>query len=221
MNEKKLISEKIEKHRALYFQIGLCLSLGMSLLAFEWQSPKGDLVWEKSFEQNEFVELQMPIIRTKEPIKAPAVSNNIKAVENTFEPNPDPKPNPQPKKSDSIAITTIVLKPEVIDPEPFIKVPEIAASFPGGELALLNYLNQNIKYPSEAKRNNITGLVYVCFEVSSKGKIEKAEVVRGIGGGCDEVALTSVNNMPDWNPAMQGGKTVRTQMCLPVNFSLK
>lgn len=222
MNGKKQITQRLENKRSVYFQIGLTFSLGLSLLAFEWKSPVGEEVWKQAFEENEFFEIEMPVTRSAEPIKAPVVSNTIKPVEKVVTyVLPVIDPDSVVVMSDSQLVVLITPRPEVPPDEPFIPVPEIPAGFPGGEKALVTYLNQRIYYPSEAKRNRITGLVYVCFEVSSTGKIEKAEVMRGIGGGCDEVALAAVRKMPDWEPAMQGGRFVRTQLCLPVNFSLK
>ena len=55
----------------------------------------------------------------------------------------------------------------------------------------------------QAKKDGIEGMVYVRFVVEVDGSVTEAEVVRGIGGGCDEEALRVVNAMPKWKPGKQ------------------
>ena len=47
------------------------------------------------------------------------------------------------------------------------------------------------------------------------------KVLRGIGGGCDEVAQEVIAGMPKWNPGKQRGRPVRVQFTLPVAFTLQ
>lgn len=113
--------------------------------------------------------------------------------------------------------------PVVADPDEgkvFTVVEEMPA-FPGGEEKLLQFMGNNIKYPSIAKENGITGRVYVTFVVGKDGKVRDAKIARGIGGGCDEEALRVVRSMPDWKPGRQNGRDVQVQFTLPVNFNLK
>lgn len=96
------------------------------------------------------------------------------------------------------------------------KMPE----FPGGDEALYKYIANNIQYPEQAKKEKITGRVFVSFVVEKDGSISSAKVMRGIGGGCDEEVLRMVRNMPLWKPGTQRGKPVRVQYNLPVLFQL-
>src|SRR5690606_39841950 len=64
----------------------------------------------------------------------------------------------------------------------------------GGKEGWNKYLSENILYPSEAKTKGIEGTVYVEFIVKADGTIESVEVLRGIGGGCDEEALKAVRS---------------------------
>lgn len=81
-------------------------------------------------------------------------------------------------------------------------------------------LQQEIQYPERAIRANIEGRVYVRFIVNEKGEVENPEVVRGIGGGCDEEALRVVK-MAKFKPGLQRGIPVRVQYNLPVIFRIK
>lgn len=91
---------------------------------------------------------------------------------------------------------------------------------PGGKDGFIQYMIQNLKYPEAAKENGIEGMVMVTFVVKSDGSVENIEVIKGIGGGCDEEALRVVAESGKWTPGKLDGKTVNTQMTLPVQFRL-
>ena len=90
--------------------------------------------------------------------------------------------------------------------------------FPGGESALIEYINKNISYPQQARDKNIQGTVFVTFVIEANGSISNAKILKGIGGGCDEEAIRIVKNMPPWEPGKQRGKPVRVQYNLPIKF---
>lgn len=104
--------------------------------------------------------------------------------------------------------------------EATFEVVEVMPEYPGGMEALIEYLGSNIKYPEEAKNENIEGKVFVNFIVEKDGSIGETTVLRGIGGGCDEEAVRVVNNMPDWTPGTQRGEPVKVSYNLPINFAL-
>jgi TonB family protein len=98
--------------------------------------------------------------------------------------------------------------------------PEVSASFPGGEQALLQYMVNNTFYPKAAKEGNIQGTVYVSFVVGRDGRISDVKVKKGIGHGLDEEVLKMVKRMPNWKPAQNNGKNVASSVTLPVKFKL-
>lgn len=85
---------------------------------------------------------------------------------------------------------------------------------------LLRYLKDNIKYPESAKTKGIEGIVYISFVVDENGHVLESDIKRNIGGGCGEEALRVVSEMPSWEPGLEKGKPVKTQMSLPVRFFL-
>ena len=97
---------------------------------------------------------------------------------------------------------------------------ETNPEFPGGMWELYKYMAENIHYPEQAKQDGVQGRVFVRFVVEADGTVNEAEVLRGIGSGCDEEALRVVNAMPKWNPGTVDGKPVRTQFNLPITFKL-
>ena len=90
----------------------------------------------------------------------------------------------------------------------------------GGMAGWSSYLSANLGYPTTARRKGIEGTVIVAFIVNTDGTVSDFELLRGIGGGCDEEAIRIVKNSPKWTPGMQDGKAVRTLMRLPINFTL-
>jgi TonB family protein len=93
-------------------------------------------------------------------------------------------------------------------------------TYQGGEKAMLDYIAQNIIYPVVAKKNRVTGRVYVSFVVDKDGNVREAKILRGIGGGCDEEALRVVEAMPPWNAGFHKGRPVNVQYNLPIHFTL-
>ena len=106
------------------------------------------------------------------------------------------------------------------DPTVAYSVVEISPGFPGGDEARMNYLAHSLKYPQEARENNIQGTVYIELVVEIDGSLTHIKVLRGIGSGCDEECVRVVKLMPKWNPGKRRGKPVRTQFVLPIKFIL-
>jgi TonB family protein len=93
--------------------------------------------------------------------------------------------------------------------------------YPGGEPGLYEYIGTNIKYPYEARVNGIQGRVYVSFTVDTDGYAKDTQVIRGIGGGCDEEAVRLIENMARWTPGLvSNGNPVKVRYNLPIKFSL-
>jgi TonB family protein len=85
---------------------------------------------------------------------------------------------------------------------------------------LSEYLSNNLHYPEIARQNKVEGKVIIKFVVDEHGRVTDPEIVRGIGGSCDEEALRVVKNMPMWIPASDKGKPVKVYYHLPIMFSL-
>jgi len=111
---------------------------------------------------------------------------------------------PESAKADSISLLTLGL-----DQDPM---------FQGGEQNLQQYLEDNMVYPDSAKELGINCKVQVSFTVNADSTITDAEVIKPIGGGCDEEALRVVNKMPNWVPAQSKGKRVARQYNLELDF---
>jgi TonB family protein len=128
-------------------------------------------------------------------------------------------------------------------------VVEKMPQFPGGEEALLQYINRNVKYPIEAQKTGTQGKVIVRFIVSETGKVQNATVVKsiienvkkigevvvvGYGNQTDvktQAAETNmvllekeanrvISSLPDFIPGEQNSKKVAVFYTLPITFRL-
>ena len=100
-------------------------------------------------------------------------------------------------------------------------MPETMPQFPGGQLMLMKYLADNIKYSASAVKNKKEGRVIVTFIVQKNGSITHAKIVGSIDPELDAEALRVVKGMPKWTPGTQFGKPVSVKYTLPVKFSLQ
>ena len=94
-------------------------------------------------------------------------------------------------------------------------------SFPGGDVACMKWLSENVKYPAEAVEKGIKGKVIVQFVVTKDGKITDAEVARSVDPLLDAEALRAIRSMPDWEPAQRDGQNIAVKYSLPIAFSLQ
>lgn len=90
----------------------------------------------------------------------------------------------------------------------------------GGMESLFSEISSNLKMPVEARRNSVSGKVFVEMIVEPDGTTTNYKVIKGIGYGCDEEALRVLSQASTkWYPAKQDGKVVRQKFVLPVSFS--
>lgn len=93
--------------------------------------------------------------------------------------------------------------------------------FPGGQKALLKFLQNNVRYPTFASANKIQGRTIVSFVVEPDGSVDNVEVAKSSSSVLDEEAVRVVKKFPKWKPGMIDGKPVRVKYCVPVTFKLQ
>ena len=106
---------------------------------------------------------------------------------------------------------------EEIEEEPtyFVAVEEMP-----GPIGGIRAIQEKIVYPEIAKRAGVEGKVYVLAFVDEQGTVTKAQIIKGIGAGCDEAALNAVLKTK-FTPGKQRGKPVKVQVSIPIIFKLK
>lgn len=101
---------------------------------------------------------------------------------------------------------------------------ESMPSFPGGDAAMYKYVYTELKYPAEARKNEITGQVMIQFQVTESGTMDSIKLVRKLGYGCDEEALRIVEKMKEnylWTPGVHNGVAAVVTYTLPIRFKLQ
>jgi TonB family protein len=147
-------------------------------------------------------------------IKAERAEINVKMKRKVYDLPEDeallpPPPLPPPVKTDPAD------KGDV-----FIVVEEMPSFQGQGGEGFREYLSKNIIYPEEAKKNKITGKVYVEFTVDAKGEVTDVKVVRSVHPLLDKEAVRVVESSPLWQPGKQKGKPVAVQFTFPIDFKL-
>ncbi|MCB2203710.1 energy transducer TonB [bacterium] len=104
---------------------------------------------------------------------------------------------------------------QVEEEEVYFEVVEDPPTIIGG----LDAVRKHLVYPDLAIRAGVEGTVVVLAYVNKDGKVTGTEVMRGIGGGCDEAAMEAVKKVT-FNPGLQRGKPVNVKVSVPVRFRL-
>ncbi|MCB0514463.1 MAG: energy transducer TonB [Chitinophagales bacterium] len=107
---------------------------------------------------------------------------------------------------------------DTTEPKEMFVVVEKMPEFPGGQTAMMDYVYENIKYPTLAEQNHIEGLVLITFVVNEDGSLSDFVIKKDIGFGCGEEALRVIKTLPKFTPGMQRGKPVKVQYNLPIRF---
>lgn len=221
MEHKKNQSVDYSRKRYFFLSIGLCLSSILVFSAFEIKAlnePEAIVYREPPFE-GEIDIIEKTIFEQPKPPKQIEVIEVDKDEEVTVKMPPIIIDFNEEDVLDNIIFEPID-REEAPDPN-MIVIAEKAASFPGGKEAWAKFLQKNLKYPKLAKRSGIEGKVLISFIVDQNGNTSDIEVLRGIGGGCDDEAIRVIKMAPKWNPGLQRGYPVKSRMSLYIHFVLK
>lgn len=132
--------------------------------------------------------------------------------------------------NDEVGGAVLKAKEDIAAPEPpkhvveetkIFTVVEQMPMYPGGDGALMDYLRDNIHYPTVAAENGVQGRVVVGFVVERDGSITDVKILRGVDPSLDREAMRVVKNMPKWTPGKQNGSAVRVKYQVPVSFRLQ
>ncbi|MDG1276490.1 MAG: energy transducer TonB [Algoriphagus sp.] len=221
MELKKNPRVDLKRWSSTLTNLGLVVSIALVLVAFEWKAYEDFKI--KDFSGNsEIWDIPDVPITIQTPPPPPIIPIDIIIKPDNEEIN---------KKTEMIIDIDFEEQKPVIDVilegPPTLEVPdeindfvEVQASFKGGMDAWYAYLKKNLIYPSQARRMGIEGSVIVRFVVNTDGTIEDVEVLRSIGGGCDEIAMKVIANSPAWNPGIIKDRPVRSRMTMPIRFRL-
>ncbi|WP_423130360.1 energy transducer TonB [Gaoshiqia sp. Z1-71] len=228
MELKKSPKADLESKRNIFVQVGLVISLGLTLLAFEWTSKVDQAASLGSVVQQEVEDEIIPITRQEEvkpppPPPPPKVVEVLTIVDDDTEIEDELQiDDSEANKETFVDVAPIIQRDaeEAEESEVFFIVEDMP-EFPGGELALRKFIANAIKYPVIAQENGIQGRVYVNFVVDRDGSVTNARIARGVDASLDKEALRVVNSLPKWKPGMQRGKAVKVSYTVPISFVLQ
>lgn len=100
------------------------------------------------------------------------------------------------------------------------ELPDTDAEYPGGAVALQQWIASNVQYPEVSIQMNEQGRVYLSFVIEEDGSISNISVVKGVTEALDTEAKRLVSEMPNWIPAQNEGETCRARVQIPINFTL-
>ncbi|MCF8357286.1 MAG: energy transducer TonB [Prolixibacteraceae bacterium] len=228
MELKKTPKADLENKRNIFVQLGLVISLGIVLMAFNINDTVKSI--DSLGEMNaEAIEDEVIPITRQEEVKPPPPPPPPKVIEvlTIIDDDVEVEEEFEFESTEADDATIIDAVPVIEedegneeDAEVFVIVEDMP-EFPGGELALRKWIANNIKYPVIAAENGIQGKVYVQFVVDRDGSVSNARIARGVDPSLDQEALRVVNNLPKWKPGMQRGKPVRVSYTVPINFQLQ
>jgi protein TonB len=227
MIAKKTDKGNLENKRGMFLLVGFAVVLaliyaGFELFANEDKAP--------AFEMNddEFITVvDDDVIATDQtpppPPEAPQQQQEVvlNIVENNIQVNTDISFDVEFDENEAIVDNTETVV-EVVDEgseeDPPMMFTEEMPEYPGGDEALLAFLQREIQYPEVARNNGITGTVLIEFVVEKDGRVSNAKVKVPLFPECDKEAVRGVMAMPKWKPGKNMGKPVRCFFQVPVTF---
>lgn len=216
---RKKEGANLREQYPLYVEIGLVLSLGILVVAFQVDISTGQS-FQVQMQEQETVDMKQ-IQQTKQEKEPPPpprppvpveVPNNetIEQDDVDFDASLDmdealdtsqgPPPSEEEEEEEQEIFMVVENKPELI----------------GGMKAL----QQSVDYPDFARKAGIEGRVIVQFVVNEEGNVTNPRVVRGVHKLLDEEAIRAVKQQK-FKPGKQRGEPVKVQMSLPVTFQLQ
>ncbi len=199
------------------FELSLIIALAIMIVAFKFfpdlkttevalEGPQ-ELFTVEDIQQTKQENRPPPPPKPPIPIEAPSedVLEDIEIGETELDVNAEMEAPPPPPKEE---------KKVEEEPTYFVAVEEMPEPIGG-----IRAIQEKIVYPEIAKRAGVEGKVYILAFVDESGNVTKAQVLKGIGAGCDEAALDAVLKTK-FKPGKQRGKPVKVQVSIPVVFKL-
>ena len=230
MELKKYPQADAENKKILFLEIGLVISLGITLLAFGYTTSK----MNKSLLEDNQIADEVEEVMITEPLDTPppppvevpeiAFSDQIDIVDDDIEVEDIII---ESEDDEDFEITIMDYQEEVVEEVveeeaiPFQLVEE-KPSFQGGDANQFSkWVNSRLQYPEIAKENGVQGRVTLQFTVEKDGTVTKVRVLRGVDPSLDKEAVRVVSMSPKWKPGKQRDRAVPVTYTFPVIFQLR
>lgn len=227
---KKYYDVDVDKYANLLFNVGLAISLGATLMAFEWKSYDDDQLLDLGAVDAEMEEMEeIPITEQPPPPPPPKQIQTPEIIE-----VPDEEEIEEEIEVDlEVEVDQETVIEEVVEVEEEEEEEETNEIFmahqlekqaepPGGISEFLKYVYSNVKYPKAARRAGIEGRVFITFVVEKDGSLTDIKSMKPLGYGLDEEVINAIKNYPKkWSPAKQRGRPARQRFQVPIKFKLQ
>lgn len=229
MEIKKNKHADLESKKHPIFLLGLLVSLGFFLMAFEWSTHEinyelppeqlGELIEFEPAVQN--VTIERPKITP--PKQEEIIDEELIIEETPEEENEDEKREEQEEKGEE---NPIVITDSMPDFGEQIKLPEIEGfethveqmpTYPGGLAKLYRDLDEKIG----GNPTGQSGKIFIEFIVEKDGTLSNVKLKAGFHPMLNQKALDAVKTLDSWNPGIQNYHPVRVKMTLPINYVIK
>lgn len=98
---------------------------------------------------------------------------------------------------------------------------ESPARYPGGDVELVKFINENLQYPPKALKDSVEGRVVVKFLVGKDGKISDITIKKSLTKETDKEAIRLVKKLPNFIPSTFNGKSIDSYYLIPIIFKIK
>ena len=91
-------------------------------------------------------------------------------------------------------------------------------SYPKGIRSFYKYLSSSVRYPIQARLNNIQGKVYLRFTINKQGEIIDIMVVSSPYSSLNEEAIRVLQDSEKWIPGRVFNKPANIEYAININF---
>lgn len=233
MEQKKSPKVDMGNYKLLFVEIGLVLSLGVTLYAFNYETDFEQKEEDNKKKEEYTVEREIPDTTPPPPppqqnpmeeIKALVFDDNIEIMEDDVKVDDFFVPDDEGELDTTLfdfgeeEVVEEVVEEEVL---PFAAVEEKPTFMGGDANDFSKWVNQRLVYPEIAKENGVQGRVILEFTVEKDGSVTNVKVLRGVDSALDKEAVRVVSSSPKWKPGKQRDRTVIVKYTFPVQFVLR
>ncbi|MCX4301779.1 energy transducer TonB [uncultured Alistipes sp.] len=223
MEIKKSPKADLQNKRGLLLEIGLCVALGLVILAFAY-TPKEHRIQQIDTSygpvEEQITEITRQDQKPPEPpkkIEVKVIADILEVVTNDTKINTDVDFTEFDENAEIEQIVAVE-EEEVEDDQPFLRA-ETMPSFQGGDLnTFRKWVQDNVRFPQIALENGIQGRVTLSFVIEKDGRLTNIQVLQTPDRSLSEEAIRVLNKSPKWSPGKQRNQTVRVKYTLPVDF---
>ena len=237
MEIKKSEKADLQSKKFIFTQIGLLGSLLIIYAMFSANQGAVEIQAVAEAETEEIVDLP-PVVRPEEPrpqekilkVVAPTISSVIEVVDNTIDTEDSAIFNPEADEDLIVYSGLPTGTPNdgemILDDDVPVFKAEIDPDFQGaGSMQKSNekfrsWVQKNVRYPSIAEENNVTGAVNLKFIIGRDGKIKDITVLSSPDRSLTEEVQRVLRASPAWNPGKQRDKPVAVHGTIRIVFTL-